>query len=63
MSQQNDPILAVADRVADTIANCGYAYVEEEHLNGLAAALRSFLSSAGIPVHPELAVAELGERR
>ena len=63
MPQPDDPILAIADKVADMIAYCGYAYVEEEHLIGLATALRSFLSSAGIPVNPELAVAHLRERR
>jgi hypothetical protein len=63
MIQQTDPILAIADNVADMIADCGYAYVEDEHLDGLAAALRSFLNSAGIPVNPERAVAQLRERR
>ena len=62
MSQQDDPIRAIADKVADMITYSGYACVEEEHLNGLAAALRLFLSSAGIAVNPELAVADLGER-
>jgi hypothetical protein len=55
MSQQDDPILAIAHKVADTFTYSGYAYVEEEHLNGLAAALRSFLNSAGIPVNPDAA--------
>jgi hypothetical protein len=58
MSQPNDPILAVAHKVADMIAYCGYAYVEEEHVDGLAAALRSFLSSAGIPASPEVPLRE-----
>jgi hypothetical protein len=62
MPQQNDPILAIADNVADMIADSGYAYVEDEHLDGLAVALRSFLSAAGIPVNPELVVAHLRER-
>lgn len=61
MSQQNDPILAVANKVADMITYSGYAYVEEEHLDGLAAALQSFLNSAGIPVNPVPAVAYLRE--
>jgi hypothetical protein len=62
MPQQNDPILAIADHVANTIANYGYAFVEGEHLDGLATALQTFLSSAGIPVNPELAVAHLREK-
>ena len=57
MSQQNEPILAIAEKVADMITYSGYAYVEEDHLNGLAAALQAFLNSAGIPVNPEPAVA------
>jgi hypothetical protein len=62
MSQQNDPILAVANKVADMITYSGFACVEEEHLDGLAAALQSFLNSARIPVNPEPAVAHLRER-
>jgi hypothetical protein len=63
MSQQDDPIVAIANKVADMITYSGYAYVEDEHLNELAVALRSFLNSAGIAVNPELAVARLGEGR
>ena len=63
MSQQNDSILAIANKVADVITYCGYACIEEEHLDGLAAALQLFLNSAEIPVHPEPAVAHLRERR
>ena len=53
MSQQNDSILAIANKVADVIAYRGYAYVEEEHLDGLAAALQAFLNSVEILVNPE----------
>lgn len=53
MSQQNDPILAIANKAAEMITYCGYAYVEEEPLDGLAAALQAFLNSMAIPVNPE----------
>ena len=46
-----DPVLRGACRVADTLAGCGYAFIEDDQLRGLAAALRSFLAAARIPVN------------
>lgn len=46
-----DPLLHGARRVADTLAGCGYAFIEDDQLDGLAAVLRSFLTVARIPVN------------
>ncbi|GIE95811.1 hypothetical protein [Paractinoplanes rishiriensis] len=46
-----DPVLRGARRVADTLAGCGYAFIEDDQLDGLAAVLRSFLTVARIPVN------------
>jgi hypothetical protein len=42
----------IAEQVADCFADSGYAFVEEDKIEGLAATLGSFLCSAGIPVNP-----------
>jgi hypothetical protein len=49
----DDPIVQIADSVADLMAEKGYAFVEEEHREDLAIALQSFLESAGITADPE----------
>jgi hypothetical protein len=46
-----DPVLRGARRVADTLAGCGYAFIEDDQLDGLVAVLRSFLTVARIPVN------------
>ena len=52
MSTQNsDPLWHIAEQVADCFSERGYAFVEEDKLETLAAALRSFLTVAGIPVN------------
>jgi hypothetical protein len=48
----DDPIVQIADSVADLMAVNGYAFVEEELREELAIALQSFLDSAGITVDP-----------
>ena len=45
-----DPLLRIAEQVADCFSEQGYAFVEDDKLEGLAAVLRSFLMVAGIPV-------------
>jgi len=42
----------IADQVADCFADSGYAFVEEDKIDGLMATLGSFLTVAGIPVSP-----------
>jgi hypothetical protein len=49
--QNGDPLWRVADRVADCLSEHGYAFVEDDKLEALAAVLRSFLTAAGIPVN------------
>lgn len=46
-----DPLRLIAGQVADCFANSGYAFVEEDKIDGLAATLGSFLTAAGIPVN------------
>lgn len=46
----SDPLRHIAEQVADCFADSGYAFVEEDRIDGLAATLGSFLTVAGIPV-------------
>lgn len=50
-TQSTDPLLWIAEQVADLFSEHGYAFVEDDKLDGLAAVLRSFLVVAGIPVN------------
>jgi hypothetical protein len=50
-TQVRDPLTRIAEQVADSISACGYAFVEDDKIDGLAAVLRSFLTVAGIPVN------------
>jgi hypothetical protein len=49
--QHGDPLRGIAEQVADCFAARGYAFVEDDRIDSLAAALRDFLAGAGIPVH------------
>jgi len=51
-SRDYDPLRRIAGHVADGFAECGYAFVEDDKIEGLAAMLGSFLTVAGIPVNP-----------
>jgi hypothetical protein len=44
-----DVLRHIAEQVADCFADSGYAFVEEDKIDRLAAALRSFLVAANIP--------------
>ena len=46
-----DTLRHIAEQVADCFADAGYAFVEEDKIEGLAAALGSFLTVAGIRVN------------
>lgn len=48
----NDSLHRIAEQVADCFADSGYAFVEQDKIDGLAAALNSFLNAADIPVNP-----------
>jgi hypothetical protein len=48
----NDPLHRIAEQVADCFADSGYAFVEQDKIDGLAIMLNSFLTIAGIPVNP-----------
>ena len=54
-TDDHDALRRIAERVADCIADTGYAFVEDDKVEGLAATLGSFLTVAGIPVHPRQA--------
>ena len=47
-----DRLHQIAEQVANCIAESGYAFVEDDKLEGLAALLGSFLTVAGIPINP-----------
>jgi hypothetical protein len=47
----DDQLTRIAGQVADCFSASGYAFVEEENLETLAAALRRFLTEARIPVN------------
>jgi len=51
-ADDRDALWHIADQVADCFADSGYAFVEEDKIDGLAATLGSFLTVAGIPVNP-----------
>ncbi|MBG0568164.1 hypothetical protein [Actinoplanes aureus] len=50
-------IRAIADLVADCLSERGYAFVEEDKIDALAATLEAFLLTAGIPTN----ASEVGE--
>jgi hypothetical protein len=51
-SQDCDPLRRIAGQVAYCFAERGYAFIEDDKIEGLAALLGSFLTVAGIPVNP-----------
>lgn len=50
--QRHNPMQRITQQVADCFSANGYAFVEDDKLEALAAALTSFLADAGIPVNP-----------
>lgn len=62
MTPEN-PLHRIAEQVADCFAGSGYAFVEQDKIDGLALTLNSFLTVAGIPVNPQKGVPNAtGER-
>ena len=51
IAQVDDPLVRIAERVADCFSKSGYAFVEDDKVEPLAAALRTFLIVEGIPVN------------
>jgi hypothetical protein len=58
-----DPLRRAAGQVADCLAGSGYAFIEDDKLEALAATLRSFLLRAGIAVEQGQAGREIGAQR
>ena len=50
-AQSHDPMQRITRQVADCFSEDGYAFVEDDKLEALAAALTSFLTDARIPVN------------
>ena len=48
----DEPLIRLAERVADCFAERGYAYIEDDHIEMLAASLQTVLAAAGIPANP-----------
>ena len=46
------PLRRIAEQVADCFAASGYAFVEDDKIDGLAVTLGSFLTSTGILITP-----------
>jgi hypothetical protein len=46
-----DPLLPIAELVADRIGENGYAFVEDDQLDDLVVILHSFLTTAGVPIN------------
>lgn len=49
----DDPLYRIAAQVADCLSDRGYAFVEDDKVETLAAVLRTFLTVTGIPVNME----------
>ena len=53
-AQNEDPVWRSAARVADCLAECGYAFIEDDQLEDLAELLRAFLRAHGFAEsHPD----------
>jgi hypothetical protein len=53
---REDPIMEIAEKVTYCFSQSGYAFVEDDEVEALAEALRSFLHTSGIPIHVGTAV-------
>ncbi|SDT35161.1 hypothetical protein [Actinoplanes derwentensis] len=49
--KNSDMLRRTAEQVANCLAESGYAFVEEDKIDGLAATLETYLNVAGIPVN------------
>ncbi|MEU4424184.1 hypothetical protein AB0F81_26455 [Actinoplanes sp. NPDC024001] len=53
MGTASDDLLhEVAEQVADSLSQRGYAFVEDDKIEALTATLQAFLQTAGIPLNP-----------
>ncbi|GAB1645398.1 hypothetical protein [Krasilnikovia sp. MM14-A1259] len=52
-AQDDDPMVAIAEQVTYCFSERGYAFVEDDKVQALADALRSFLEAEGIVVDRE----------
>lgn len=57
---ETDPMIDLALAFSTLVGQIGFAFVEDEHLEVLADALREFFTSVGIPINEEMAVAYYG---
>lgn len=51
-ADEHGTLRRAAEQVADCFADSGYAFVEDDKIDGLAATLGSFLTSTGILITP-----------
>ncbi|MEU4420308.1 hypothetical protein AB0F81_06750 [Actinoplanes sp. NPDC024001] len=47
--ESEEPLHTIAGQVADLLSQRGYAFVEDDKVDSLAATLQAFLNAAGIP--------------
>jgi hypothetical protein len=51
IAQVDDPLMQIAEQVADCFSKSGYAFVEDDKVETLAAVLGTFLAVTGITVN------------
>lgn len=51
ITQVDEPLMRIAEQVADCFSESGYAFVEDDKVQTLAAVLQTFLTVMGIPVN------------
>ena len=52
MVESHEPLQRIAAQVANCFAESGYAFIEDDQLDGLVVQLEAFLAVAGIAVNP-----------
>ncbi|GIF37459.1 hypothetical protein BC793_104127 [Actinoplanes xinjiangensis] len=52
MISPSDPLWRAAQQAADCLSQAGYAFVEDDRIEGLATTVQRFLESVGIPTNP-----------
>ena len=57
---KTDPMIDIAQAIASLFGHIGFAFVEDQHLEALAGALRAFFEATGIPVDEDRAAAYYG---
>lgn len=57
---RTDPMIDIAQAIANMFGHIGFAFVEDQHLEALAGALRAFLEARKIPIDEDRAAEYYG---